>query len=65
MKELIRFTGYTLAAFAMFLVLFGIAKSDASPKILAYSAIFIVVVLPLFIAVWMVRREKKAPATNK
>ena len=62
MKELIRFSGYTLATLAMIGIVIGIAKSSASPGMLAYSAIFIVVVLPLFIGVWMVRREKREPS---
>ena len=61
MKELIRFAGYTLATIAMIMVLIGIAKAGVAPGTLAYSAIFIVIVLPLFIGIWMVRREKSGP----
>lgn len=61
MKELIRFAGYTFATIAMTMVVIGIAKAGVSPATLAYSAIFIVIVLPLFIGIWMVRREKRAP----
>lgn len=60
MKELFRFAGYTLATITMVFVVIGIAKAGVSPATLAYSAIFIVIVLPLFIGIWMVRREKSA-----
>lgn len=59
MKELLRFAGYTLATLAMIGIVVGIAKSGASPEMLAYSAIFVVIVLPLIIGVLMVRREKR------
>jgi ABC-type proline/glycine betaine transport system permease subunit len=61
MKELVRFVGYTLATIAMIMVVIGIAKAGVSPSTLAYSAIFIVIVLPLFLGIWMVRREKREP----
>jgi hypothetical protein len=59
MKELFRFAGYTLATLAMTLIVIGIAKMGVSPSVLAYSAIFMVVVLPLFIGIWMARRERR------
>ncbi len=61
MKELIRFAGYTFATVAMTMIVIGIAKMGVSSSTLAYSAIFMVVVLPLFVGIWMARREKREP----
>ena len=60
MKELIRFFGYTVAAVIMTFVVIGIAKSDVSDATLAYSAIFVVVVLPVIISIWLAGKEKKS-----
>ncbi len=59
MKELIRFVGYTLATLAMIFLVIGIAKSGVSGEALVYSAIFVVVILPVAIGIWMARREKR------
>ena len=64
MKELSRFIGYTVATLVMVFVVIGIAKSDVSDATLAYSAIFIVVVLPVIVGIWMASREKKGPAAE-
>lgn len=60
MKELIRFFGYTVATVIMTFVVIGIAKSEVSDETLAYSAILIVVVLPIIVSIWMAGREKKS-----
>ncbi len=62
MKELIRLLGYTAITVTMVFVVIGIAKSGVSDATLAYSAIFIVVVLPVVIVIWMSSREKKIEA---
>ena len=65
MKELTRFLGYTAVTLVMVFLVIGIAKSDVSSATLAYSAIFIVVVLPVVIAIWMANREKKGHAPEQ
>ena len=59
MKELIRFAAYGTATIAMIFVVIGIAQSGVSASTFAYSAIFIVVVLPVAISILMARREKR------
>lgn len=59
MKELGRFVGYTLATLLMIGVVLAIAKADTDEGTLPIVAIIIVVVLPIIIAVFMGRREKK------
>jgi len=58
MKELGRFAGYTAATLVMIFVLIGIAKSDVSPGMLAFSAIFIVVVLPVIASIFIAKSER-------
>ncbi|ALP54427.1 hypothetical protein Tel_15445 [Candidatus Tenderia electrophaga] len=62
MKELVRFVAYTTATLAMIFLVIGIAKAGVSPEVLAYSAIFVVVVLPVIIGILMARREKRSTA---
>jgi len=59
MKELGRFVGYTLATLLMIGVVLAIAKADTDEGTLATAAIIIVVVLPVVVAIFMGRREKK------
>ncbi len=59
MKEILRFLGYTAATLVMIFILIGVAKSGVSDEALAYSAIFMVVIVPLIIGMWMVNREKR------
>ena len=59
MKELVRFVGYTLATLAMIGVVIAIAKADTPEGTLATAAILIVVVLPVIVAIFMAKREKK------
>lgn len=60
MKELVRFVGYTIATLAMIAVVIGIAKVDTGGNgVLATSAIVIVVVLPVIVAIFMAKREKR------
>ncbi len=63
MKELIRFLGYTAATLTMIFVVMGIAKAGVSANTLVYSAIFIVIVLPIAIGIWMAGREKQKANT--
>lgn len=64
MKELARFVGYTSATLAMIFLVIGIARAGVSPEVLAYSAIFVVVILPVVIGILMARREKRNPANQ-
>lgn len=64
MKELVRLVGYTAATLAMVFLVIGIAKAGVSPEVLAYSAIFVVVVLPVVIGILMARREKRNTANQ-
>lgn len=64
MKELVRFAGYTAATLAMIFLVIGIAKTGVSPEVLAYSAIFVVVVLPVIVGILMARREKRNAANE-
>lgn len=60
MKELGRFVGYTIATLVMIGVVIGIAKVDTGGNgVLATSAIVVVVVLPVIIAIFMGKREKR------
>lgn len=55
MKDLIRLTGYSIAAVAMIALIIGVSGSGTGP----YLALLIVVVLPIVIGIFMVRREKR------
>jgi len=59
MKELVRFVGYTIATLAMIGAVIAIAKADTANGTLATAAILIVVVLPVIVAIFMAKREKK------
>jgi len=65
MKELIRLLGYSAVAVVMTFLVIGVARSGASDATLAYSAIFIVVVLPIVVVIWAVRRGKKAEQNSR
>ncbi len=59
MKELFRLLGYSAATIAMILLVIAISKVGVSGNALVYSAIFVVVVLPVVIGIFMARREKR------
>ncbi len=59
MKELFRLLGYSAATIAMILLVIAISKAGVSGNALVYSAIFVVVVLPVVIGIFMARREKR------
>lgn len=59
MKELTRFLAYTVATIAVILFVIFVARiDDGSTNLLPYTAILLVIVMPIVIGVFMGRREK-------
>lgn len=59
MKELVRLVGYSAATIAMVLLVTGISKAGVSGNALVYSAIVVVVILPVVIGIFIARRENR------
>jgi len=59
MKELMRMGAYIVATLAMIGIVVGVGQMDLPEGSLAIAAIVIVVVLPVIIAVFMGKREKR------
>lgn len=59
MKELVRLAGYSAATIAMILLVTGISKAGVSGNALVYSAIVVVVILPVVIGIFIARRENR------
>ena len=59
MKDLIRFSGYAIATLVVILLLIEATRSGLSDNTIIFLAIFLVIVLPLAIGIFMARREKR------